>query len=511
MPTGPVLVTARELGTVPPFSSQGDQWRLEPASTGSAFVAVFGPLFGLTGTSSLSTSLQSIGDSENPTAAVPLVGGSFTMTGTGTVAGFPNVSITFTGTIDLEGNISGDYVMGAGGELPGGQAITYRLTGQFPVPPGTPMMATSRRVVQFRAAPGENPANQQLSITNIGSGELGWSADIGAGLTSVPGGTLTPGGIALSYAAGVAPTDLEVAVDTDTLAQGNYSGRITFSGLPTGAVPNSPQQVDVEVSVGTPVLFDNGVVEGAGFIAGRPVSAGGIVSGFGIEVANGVGVADDVPLPRAIDGASISLDTDTGSPALARSSGRADIVVDVPLFFVSGDQINFQVPWELEGVNQAVMTAHLDGAVSFDRSLQLQTYAPGIFTTTQAGTGQGAILIANTDTLVAPAGSIPGRESRPAGIGEFITIFCSGLGPVTNRPETGAVALSDPLSATVTSPTVTIGGVDVAADFSGLAPGFVGLYQVNVPIPQGVTPGPAVPVSLTIGGVTSNTATIAVQ
>jgi uncharacterized protein (TIGR03437 family) len=225
-------------------------------------------------------------------------------------------------------------------------------------------------------------------------------------------------------------------------------------------------------------------------------------------MAYGVDSASDVPLPRALAGASIRLDTDAGSPALARSPNRSDIVVDVPLFFVSDGQVNFQVPWELEGADEAVMTANLDGAASFNRTLQLATYAPGIFT---VGSGQGAILISNEDTLVAAEGSVTGRVSRPAVVGDFITIYCSGLGPVTNRPETGEVALSNPLSATTVSPTVTIGGVEVAPNFSGLAPGFVGLYQVDVQIPQGVALGNAVPVSITIGGVTSNTATIAVQ
>jgi len=47
--------------------------------------------------------------------------------------------------------------------------------------------------------------------------------------------------------------------------------------------------------------------------------------------------------------------------------------------------------------------------------------------------------------------------------------------------------------------------------FSGLAPGVAGLYQINVTIPAGVTPGNAVPVILTVGNVQSNTVTIAVQ
>jgi uncharacterized protein (TIGR03437 family) len=71
--------------------------------------------------------------------------------------------------------------------------------------------------------------------------------------------------------------------------------------------------------------------------------------------------------------------------------------------------------------------------------------------------------------------------------------------------------LSSPLSRTQTQPTVTIGGVTAVVQFSGLAPGFAGLYQVNVQIPQGVPTGDAVPILVTIGGVPSNPATIAVQ
>jgi uncharacterized protein (TIGR03437 family) len=60
-------------------------------------------------------------------------------------------------------------------------------------------------------------------------------------------------------------------------------------------------------------------------------------------------------------------------------------------------------------------------------------------------------------------------------------------------------------------PTVTIGGQLAQVGFSGLAPGSAGLYQVNVTIPTGITPGNAVPVVLTIAAVQSNSVTIAVQ
>jgi uncharacterized protein (TIGR03437 family) len=101
--------------------------------------------------------------------------------------------------------------------------------------------------------------------------------------------------------------------------------------------------------------------------------------------------------------------------------------------------------------------------------------------------------------------------SRPAKAGEYISIYCTGLGQVTNSPGAGNPASSTPLSQTAAAPTVTIGGVRANVQFSGLAPGFAGLYQVNVQVPNGIAPSDAVPLSLTIGGVTSNTATIAVQ
>jgi uncharacterized protein (TIGR03437 family) len=102
--------------------------------------------------------------------------------------------------------------------------------------------------------------------------------------------------------------------------------------------------------------------------------------------------------------------------------------------------------------------------------------------------------------------------SRPVIRGtESIEIFCTGLGPVTNQPPAGSAAGSSPLSLTTTTPFVNIGGAPAAVSFSGLAPGFVGLYQVNAQVPAGVPTGDAVPVVVTIGGIISNSVTIAVQ
>jgi len=82
---------------------------------------------------------------------------------------------------------------------------------------------------------------------------------------------------------------------------------------------------------------------------------------------------------------------------------------------------------------------------------------------------------------------------------------------VTNQPGDGLAAPSGPLAQTTATPTITIGGQPVAPpQFSGLAPGFVSLYQVNVQVPAGISSG-AQPITCTIGGVTSTTAQLYVK
>jgi uncharacterized protein (TIGR03437 family) len=166
-------------------------------------------------------------------------------------------------------------------------------------------------------------------------------------------------------------------------------------------------------------------------------------------------------------------------------------------------QVNLQIPWESAGQTQASIVTTVNGVISNSWIVPLTTFAPGIFSTNATGAGQGAILIATTAELAAPG--------TPASRGGYVSIFCTGLGPVTHQPATGSAALVTPLSYTLTAPTVTIGGVPALVSYAGLAPDFAGLYQVNAIVPSGISPGNTVPVVISIGGIASNTVTIAVQ
>ncbi len=100
-------------------------------------------------------------------------------------------------------------------------------------------------------------------------------------------------------------------------------------------------------------------------------------------------------------------------------------------------------------------------------------------------------------------------QSAPARPGELLSIFCAGLGALQSPVTSGDIPPTPPPQ-TTSQPQVNIAGIPAPVSFSGLAPGFVGLYQVDVQVPAGVPSGTH-NLEIIINGVPSNTVTIAVQ
>jgi uncharacterized protein (TIGR03437 family) len=307
--------------------------------------------------------------------------------------------------------------------------------------------------------------DQKGIITTVaGDGKLGFSGDGGLATSAM---LTTPEGIRLDAAGNLYIAD-------------NQNNRVRKVGQPHAA----------------PVVNALGVVNNASFAPGsNPVAPGSIAAVFGSNMNDGSNVlfssfGADGKLVTTLGGAQVTIN---GSP--------------VPIFYSTPAQLGIQIPANLSGSSASIQVS-IGGETSAQQMIPIAPVAPGLFSTDQSGHGQGAILIANTNTLVAPAGSIPGRESRPAKTGDFITIFCTGLGAVTPLLATGEPGTSN---TTVEEPSVTIDGIPAIVQFSGIAPGFVGLDQVNVEVPAGVHAANDVPVVLTIGGKQSNTVTIAVS
>jgi uncharacterized protein (TIGR03437 family) len=259
--------------------------------------------------------------------------------------------------------------------------------------------------------------------------------------------------------------------------QGAIASVLSAQSILVGTVNPAPD--------GAPGVVTN-IFNGASYQHPGSVTPGAWVSLFGVGMGDAVASAAQTPFPNSLGGTQVLL------------QGQA-----LPLYFVNSTQINALIPSGVNPNERQQLVVVRDGTQSASVDVRVANLQPGIFTVNQQGTGQGAITVGNNAQLAAPA--------RPAKRGEYVTIYCTGLGPVTNAPRDGSPAPTSPLATTSLAPVVTIGGVAVPAVFSGLTPMQVGLYQVNVQVPQNAPAGDTVPVVLTIGNAASNTATIAVQ
>jgi uncharacterized protein (TIGR03437 family) len=179
----------------------------------------------------------------------------------------------------------------------------------------------------------------------------------------------------------------------------------------------------------------------------------------------------------------------------------------------SPQQINAQVPWELQGSSSAQMVVTSGGTASAPMAVTLTSAAPGIFSV-GSGVGQ-AIAYGNSDgQLAAPAGSIAGLTTHPAKIGDPTTlvILATGLGPVNPPVQTGNKVTDGQVHACMGTPVVMVGGVPAQVVFAGMTPQFVGVYQLNIVIAAGTPTGDAVPLQIQMNGITTtNAVTISVS
>jgi minor extracellular serine protease Vpr len=319
------------------------------------------------------------------------------------------------------------------------------------------------------------PAN--LSITNIGRGADNFTVTgtptVGAGTTI----SVSPSSFSLNPGASAA-----VSVSLNLAAPvGTIEGYLTIQSqltLTSITVPYWGTSV-------RPSVEPNGGVSAASLRFGpTSLALGEIISIFGTNLANNEESAVTIPWPDSLGGASLTIGGQTA-----------------PMQFASPRQINAQVPFELTGLSFADLVVKLNGFSSTPISISLLPSAPGIFTLNQGGTGGGAILHASD--------SSPVTTTHPARTGEFLEIFVTGLGEVFPSVPTGDQGSSDPLSTTLSKPTVTIAGIPAPVSFSGLAPGFVGLYQLNLQVPDGVPSGEETLI-LTSNGVPSNPVTVSI-
>ena len=307
------------------------------------------------------------------------------------------------------------------------------------------------------------------TVTSTSGGTPTGTVTFLIGSETLGAATLNSSGVATLTIGGV-----QLAVGANTITA-QYSGDTANNGASATA-----NVIETSPTNGTPSIAS--ASNSASFT--QAFAPGGILSIFGSLLAPVTASAVTLPLPTMLAGASVTIND-----------------VPSPLYYVSPSQLNVQIPYEATANSSLSLRVYNNGVSAF-QSLTISAAAPAIFTTNSSGSGQGAILDTAYQLVDTSHPATPGST--------YLQIYCMGLGAVSNQPADGAPASATLLAKTVLTPTVTIGGVDTTPSFSGLAPGFVGLYQVNALVPATVAAGSAVPVVISVNGTASNTVTIVV-
>src|SRR6185312_114791 len=313
------------------------------------------------------------------------------------------------------------------------------------------------------------------------------NGDPGINLVDTGGGTWESTWIPVNAASQVT---LQVAASGSGLtSSGNAniatSETVTVAGAATGAAPQA-----------------TGIANAASAGQAIPsiVAPGSYVAIYGTNLAgNGnPNATAGQPLPTTLNGAQLTLG---GLP--------------LPLLYAASGQVNAVIP---QGIapNATYPLIVVNGtSQSVPVPLTVTELEPGTYTVNTTGSGAGVVADALTGQLI--------TASNPAHAGQNLVIYMTGLGALlgTNgeqEPADGAIAPTATIYRTTSNIAVMIGGVSApTVQFSGLTPTLTALYQVNVQMPGGVTPGSAVPVVVTATDPTtgataaSNTVTIAVQ
>jgi uncharacterized protein (TIGR03437 family) len=350
-----------------------------------------------------------------------------------------------------------------------------------------PTLSVTPTTVNFTYVSGSAalPAAQTVQVTSNGS--VTFNASFAPAASIANRGNF----ITVTPASGTAPAALTLAVNgsiVPTLPPGAYSGTVTVSS------PNiASQTINVTLTVSAappPVII---AITNAASIQAGPISPGEVVSIFGSNVG-----------PATPPGGVLFSLTPSGM--VPTTLGGVTVTfngVAAPLLFVNALQINAIVPYEIAGQTSANVVVMFGGSNSAQLQTSVVDTRPAIFSLSQGGSGQGAIL--NQDYSV-------NGTNKPAAKGSVIQIFGTGEGQLVPAVLTGSVTpgvapFPKPVASNIT---VTIGGQPAQIQYAGEAPTLVsGVFQINAVVPASIASGNQ-PLVVTIGSNTNNTQSITV-
>jgi uncharacterized protein (TIGR03437 family) len=210
------------------------------------------------------------------------------------------------------------------------------------------------------------------------------------------------------------------------------------------------------------------------------IAAESIGAMFGSRLATQFATGNAIPLPTTLAGTTVY------------ANGIA-----APLFFVSPNQLNYQIPRGLApGAGATIVTVAGDGAVS-QGQMQILGEAPGVFTANASGSGGPAAVWTpdgvNYSSVTNSDGSLRGIPS-----GVFVVLFATGVRNAPDPTSTNGDGVAE-------SVRISLGGTTIAPLFAGPQGGFVGLDQINLQIPASLAGRGRIEVIVTVNGRAANT------
>jgi uncharacterized protein (TIGR03437 family) len=237
------------------------------------------------------------------------------------------------------------------------------------------------------------------------------------------------------------------------------------------------------------------VISASGFNADAGLASGTWLEIYGANFMSGAGRSwagsdfNGSRAPTALDGISVTVN---GIPAYVA--------------YISPGQVNVQAPDDAAIGPNIPVRVTTAGGTSNAMMIEKKAIAPALLApdSFKVGGKQYVVALTSDQAFVGPAGLITGVNFRPARPGETINLFGIGFGPVSPATAAGTVAAG--LTSVQPAPVFRFGSTTATASYAGLGPGFVGLYQFNIVVPQ-MAPGEYA-LTADVGGVSANTGLI---
>ena len=201
------------------------------------------------------------------------------------------------------------------------------------------------------------------------------------------------------------------------------------------------------------------------------IAPGGLITVFGEQLSPVNLATNEIPVPTALADSCLTVN---GEP--------------MPILFVSPSQINAQMPFE--AIGNVTMVLHTPGGVSDNYNTVILPGAPSVFLSGTAGPDT------NIPTIIRASNGLLTTPSNPVHRDDALVIYLTGLGQTLPAVATGLPGPSNPLAQALTMPQVTLGGTNLPVLYAGLAPGEVGVYQINVKVPSSVPLGMSIPLQI---------------